>query len=253
MLRPAAWACPALRGNDRVRLTSSGRGPIDRGMKQILSVLGMVVLTAAAADAQTCSGNTELRGRAHRLSVGGTMADDSNGADVAYGFGSNRFFGSVGTGINRLNSGVSGLSANQTTFAAAFGRQYGVSRALAVCPIGRVGWNVGPNVEVPGLLDVSTSEYAFSGGAQVGIPTGDAESFNVVPTAGLAIVRNGVRVADNILGESVTGWDTYGLANVGVGLRFNRSRMAVVPSISFPFARGFETDPSFGVTFTTSF
>lgn len=47
--------------------------------------------------------------------------------------------------------------------------------------------------------------------------------------------------------------DTYGLANVGVGLRFNRSRMAVVPSVYFAFGRDFDTDPSFGVTCTTSF
>ena len=213
----------------------------------------MVILFAAAADAQTCAGSAELGGAAHRLSVGGTMADATNGGDVAYGFGSNSFFGSVGMGFNRLSSGLNGLSANQTTFAAAFGRQFSAARALAVCPMGRVGWHVGPGMEVPGLLDVSMSEYNFRGGAQVGIPTGDAESFNVVPTAGLAIVRNGARMTDHLFDETVTGWETYGLANVGVGLRFNRSRMAVVPSVYFPFGRDFDNDPSFGVTFTTSF
>jgi hypothetical protein len=222
-------------------------------MKQILSVLGMVVLSAAAADAQTCSGSTELAVSAHRLSVGGTLADATNGADVAYGFGSNRFFGSVGMGLNRLDGGISGPSANQTALSATFGRQLNAQRSLAVCPMGRFGWNVGPSVEVPGLVDVSMSEYNFSGGAQVGIPTGDPASFNVVPTAGLAIVRNGLKMSDNLFGESVTGWDTYGLFNVGVGLRFNGSRMAVVPSVYFPFRRDFDTDPSFGVAFTTSF
>jgi hypothetical protein len=29
--------------------------------------------------------------------------------------------------------------------------------------------------------------------------------------------------------------------------------MAVVPSVYFPFQRAFDTDPSFGVAFTTSF
>jgi hypothetical protein len=156
-------------------------------------------------------------------------------------------------GLNRLDGGITGPSANQTAFAATFGRQLDARRSLAVCPMGRFGWNVGPGVEVPGLIDVSMSEYTFSGGAQVGIPTGDPASFNVVPTAGLAIVRNGLRMSDSLLGESITGWDTYGLFNVGVGLRFNGSRMAVVPSVYFPFQRDFDTDPSFGVAFTTSF
>ncbi len=216
----------------------------------------MLLLSAAAADAQTCMGSTQLGagGSAHRLSVGGTLADGTNGADAAYGFGSNRLFGSVGVGFNHLNtSGVSGVGANQTTFAAAVGRHFGDERTLAMCPIGRVGWNVGPSVQVPGTLDMSMSEYTFAGGGQVGIPTGDSESFNVVPTAGLSLVRHGLRVANNLFDQSATGWETYGLANVGVGLRFNRSRMAVVPSVYFPFGRDIENDPSFGVTFTTSF
>ena len=181
------------------------------------------------------------------------MADATDGADVAYGFGSNRFFGSVGMGVNRLDGGIGGVNAILTTFGASFGRLVNAHPAVDVCTMGRFGWNVGPSVEVPGLVDVSMSEYNFSGGAQVGIPTGDPASFNVVPTAGLAIVRNGLRMSDSLFGQSVTGWDTYGLLNVGVGLRFNGSRMAVVPSVYFPFQRDFDTDPSFGVAFTTSF
>ena len=107
-------------------------GADSRGMKQILSVLGMVVLSAAAADAQTCAGSTELALSAHRLSVGGTMADATDGADVAYGFGSNRFFGSVGMGVNRLDGGIGGVNANQTTFGATFGRQVNAHPAVAV-------------------------------------------------------------------------------------------------------------------------
>jgi hypothetical protein len=223
-------------------------------MKQILSALAILILSAAAADAQTCAGGTELGRGAHRLSVGGTMTDSGNigvgqaGAGAAYGFGSNRFFGSVGLGYSSLD----GNAGNQTTVNTLFGTQFGGGEgsAFAHCPVGQFDWGIGPNVD--DVLSMHTFDVAA--GWQVGIPTGDPAQVNLVPTGGFALVRSGIRVASDLVGLSATAWDTYGVANVGLGIRFHNSRMAIVPTVKFPFGRpqGYN-EPSVGVMFHSIF
>lgn len=173
------------------------------------------------------------------------MADGTNGAGAGYGFGSDRFFGTAGLGFNRID----GVDATQVAISTLFGSQFSAGRsALAVCPVGQFDWGIGPNLE-----PVSIHTFSAAGGARVGLATGNPEEFNVVPTAGLSFVRRSISASNDIFGLSQTLWDTYGVANVGVGLRFNRSRMAVVPSVSFPFSMAGDADPSFGVTFSTNF
>jgi hypothetical protein len=216
-----------------------------RNMKQILSVIAILTLSSAAANAQTCMGGTELGRGAHRLSVGGTMADGTNGAGAGYGFGSDHFFGTAGLGFNRFT----GADQTQVAVSTLFGAQLraGTGAAIAVCPVGQYDMGFGPNVD-----PVSLRTHAIAGGARIGFATGDPEQFNVVPTAGLSLVRSGLRASNDLLGINQTMWDTYGLANMGVGFRFNHSRMAVVPSVSFPIGLD-GVDPSFGVTFNSNF
>ena len=214
-------------------------------MKKILSVVAILLLSAAAADAQTCMGGTELGSGSHRLSVGGTLANGTNGAGAGYGFGSDRFFGTAGVGFNHYDG------ADQTQFAIAtlFGTQFraGATSAFAICPVGQYDLGFGPNVD-----PVSMRTHTLAGGGRVGFATGDPERFNLVPTAGLSIVRSGVSFSGDLILPDQTFWDSYGLAHVGVGLRFNRSRMAVVPGVNFPIGLD-GADPSFGVTFSSSF
>ena len=215
-------------------------------MKQILSVIAILVLSAAAADAQTCMGGTELSRGSHRLNVGGTLADGTNGAGAGYGFGSDRFFGNAGIGFNHFDG------ADQTQFAIAtlFGTQIrpAANAALAVCPIGQYDLGFGPNVD-----PISTRQHTLAFGARVGFATGDADRFNLVPTAGLSVVRAGMSISNDLLPDlNLTAWDTYGLFHMGVGLRFNNSRMSVVPGVNIPVGLD-GADPSFGVTFTSSF
>jgi hypothetical protein len=220
-------------------------------MKQILSVIAILVLSAAAADAQTCMGGTELSRGSHRLNVGGTLADGTNGAGAGYGFGSDRFFGSAGIGFNRYD--VPELfGGDQTQFAinTLFGTQIrpAANAALAICPIGQYDMGFGPNID-----PVSTRTHNLAFGGRVGFATGDADRFNWVPTVGLSIVRAGVSVSNDLVPDlDQTVWDSYGLAHLGVGLRFNRSRMSLVPGVNIPMGLD-GADPSFGVTFSSSF
>jgi hypothetical protein len=214
-------------------------------MKQILGALAILVLSAAAADAQTCMGGTELGHSSHnRLLAGGTMADGTDGAGAGYGFGSNTFFGNVGMGFNRFD----GLSGKQFAVNTLFGTQLPLPDRLpiAVCPLGQFDVAFGPNVD-----PVSFRTHTFSGGGRIGWMTGNPERFNVVPTAGFSFVRTGMYTSYSLLLVNDTLWDNYSVVHVGAGLRFNHSRMAVTPGLSFPMVDG--ADPTFNVTFSSSF
>jgi hypothetical protein len=214
-------------------------------MKIIVSAVAILVLSAAAADAQTCMGGTELgRSSHHRLSAGGTMADGTDGAGAGYGFGSNTFFGTVGMGVNRYD----GLTGKQFAVNSLFGTQIQLPERLpiAVCPVGQFDLGFGPNV-----APISVRTHTFSGGGRIGWVTGNPEKFNVVPTAGFSIVRTGMYASYSLLALDETVWDSYRLVHVGAGLRFNHSRMAVTPGLTFPMVDG--ADPMFNVTFSSSF
>jgi hypothetical protein len=216
-----------------------------RGMKQILGAFAILILSAAAADAQTCMGGTELGRSSHnRLLAGGTMADGTDGAGAGYGFGSNTFFGSVGMGFNRFE----GLSGKQVAVNTLFGTQIPLPDRLpiAVCPLGQFDVAFGPNVD-----PVSFRTHTFSGGGRIGWMTGDPDNFNVVPTAGFSLVRTGTFASYSLLLIDQTMWDHYSVFHMGAGLRFNHSRMAVTPVLSFPMVNG--ADPTFNVTFSSSF
>jgi hypothetical protein len=219
-------------------------------MKQILSAVAILVLSAAAADAQTCMGGTELGQKSHhRLEAGGTLADGTDGAGAGYGFGSNTFFGTVGMGVNRFD----GLTGKQMSVNTLFGTQIPLPERLpiAVCPLGQFDVAFGPNVDIPGLEQISFRTHTFTGGGRIGWMTGDPENFNVVPTAGFSIVRTGMYASYSLLGLNESVWDSYKLFHMGAGLRFNHSRMAVTPGLTFPMVDG--ADPIFNVTFSSSF
>jgi len=215
------------------------------GMKRFLGAFAMVVLSAAAADAQTCMGGTELGHRSqNRLMAGGTMADGADGAGAGYGFGGNTFFGNVGMGFNRFD----GVTRKQFAVTSLFGTQLRLPDRLpiAVCPLGQFDVAFGPNVD-----PVSLRTHTFSGGGRLGWVTGNPEKFNVVPTAGFSFVRTGTYASYSLLLVDQTVWDNYNVLHMGAGLRFNHSRMAVTPGLSFPMVDG--ADPTFNVTFTSSF
>ena len=113
------------------------------------------------------------------------MADGTDGAGAAYGFGSNVFFGNVGMGVNRFD----GVTGKQLAASSLFGTQLRLPDHLpiAVCPVGQFEVGFGPNLD-----PVSYRTHTFSGGGRIGLMTGDPENFNVVPTAGFSIVRSGL-------------------------------------------------------------
>lgn len=173
------------------------------------------------------------------------MADGTDGAGAGYGFGSNRFFGTAGAGFNVFD----GTDGKQFAINTLFGTQFsvGARQNIAVCPIGQYDLGFGPNAD-----PVTFQMHTLSGGGRVGIVTSNSERFNVVPTAGVSLVRSGLHASYGFLGLNQTVWDTYGVANAGVGLRFNNNRMSVVPAVSFPLGLD-GADPWFGVTFTSAF
>ena len=157
------------------------------------------------------------------------MADGTDGAGAGYGFGSDRSSAPQGS------DSTASTGADQTQFADGHAVWRAVPRwhrrSSRGMPGGTVRHGVWPSVE-----PVSLRTHAIAGGGRVGLATGDPERFNVVPTAGFSIVRTGFNASsDSRLDQ--TAWDSYRLVNMGVGLRFNHSRMAVIPRSPFRWSR----------------
>jgi hypothetical protein len=116
---------------------------------------------------------------------------------------------------------------------------------VAACPVFQFTYGFGPS-----LLGVSLRSNLNTFGGQVGIPVGGSANFSAVPTFG-------VSWAGESLGTSFYGSDRfveyYGSAVVGVGLRFNEARYAVVPTVRIPFAFDGGSDPQFRIGFIASF
>jgi hypothetical protein len=115
-------------------------------------------------------------------------------------------------------------------------------RSFQVCPVVGGGLGFGPNNIEGSGIDLSTR------GADVGLSVGasmlESPIFDLVPFAGLSLVFGSatLRAGD---GSSLTDSQTYGSADIGVGLVISRI-LTLKPSVSIPFGlQG--ADASFGV------
>jgi hypothetical protein len=109
-----------------------------------------------------------------------------------------------------------------------------------VCPGAGVSYSSGPDLEG---LDVSVFE--FGGGGQVGV-VATRSTVNVVPTFGIRMLRARASAL------SVSVFESYGLANLGVGLIFNNS-MALTPTLLIPLGLEGGTNAAFSLAFSVNF
>ena len=138
----------------------------------------------------------------------------------------------------------SNLDATQTSVSGFVGADFDVSqnRRVFVCPNAWVSYSVGPDI---GSVDVSA--FGVGGGGSVGVVVSDTDQLMVVPTFGVSAVWERLTAELRGFDEGASG--TYGVANVRVGLIFNR-RIGIRPGISVSVP---DPDVAFSLAFAFNF
>lgn len=211
-------------------------------MKLAVSVALLILTAASSASAQICSGNPSFRNGPYQVGITAAVTDGAQGVGGTFAGGGESLF--AGVGVSVLN--YSDIDARATTVSGFGGAEFATdSRSkVLLCPVAELSFGVGPDI---GPVDIST--IGLQAGANVGVIASDANGLMVVPTFGLAAVFQ--RVSADFGGVDSSDSDTGGVANVGVGLIFNRN-VGVTPRLLIPFSTGAD-DVIFTITLSFNF
>jgi hypothetical protein len=206
-------------------------------MRRCLVVsLALLAIVRSPAVAQTCMGMASFSSGPVQVGGNAQFASGANrfGASVAYGMR-----GGIYAGADVGTTSYDGLDAS-IDFGANLGYQMQMGKAQ-ICPAASVSYDNGPDSDANGL-NSSTKSAAF--GVNIGTPLGTSR-MQIVPNAGIGLVYSKAKVELTGFGSG-EGSDTYGVAQLGLGMVFNQS-IAVRPSVSIPLGLG-NSDATFGVS-----
>jgi hypothetical protein len=211
-------------------------------MRLVGSILLLTFLVARPAAAQLCSGSPSLAYAPYQASLGASFSDNVRGIEAAFAAGGQTIFG--GAGVSILNfTDVDVRTAGVFGFA---GAELAVDKEnkIMFCPVVRFDVIAGPDI---GPVDVSTT--SLQGGGTIGVIVSEMGDMQVVPFFGLALAYS--RLRSEFAGTETTFSDTGGIADLGVGLIFNRTA-GITPLVSIPFGIG-GSDFVFTVRFSFNF
>jgi hypothetical protein len=217
-------------------------------MRRTLIVsLALFAVANAPAAAQTCLGLASHSNGQMQVSGNASFTDAYNSFGGTFGYGVPAgVFGNAMLGTTSYD----GLDGSAIDLGAQAGYQLSVGRAsqYQVCPVASLSLGMGPN-DVDGAgTDISSRQGTL--GFAIGTTMGANPRMKIVPNAGLGLAYRQLKQDDGT--TSLEDSETYGLANIGVGLIFN-SNIAVRPSISIPLGSDFSNDPTFGLTVAYNF
>jgi hypothetical protein len=211
-------------------------------MKLAAAALLLMLVATRSADAQVCAGATSFRDYPYQGGITAAFTDNAQGVGGTFAAGGESLFAGGGVAVLRYSD----VDVRSTSISVFAGAELAADRRNRVflCPVGQVGFGAGPDF---GPVDIST--FTLQGGANVGVIASESAALMVVPTFGLAALYQ--RVTADLNGAESSDSDTGGIANVGVGLIFNRN-VGITPGISIPFAVG-DSDVIFTIRLTFSF
>jgi hypothetical protein len=127
--------------------------------------------------------------------------------------------------------------------------EFGVQRPLGhraqLCPV--AGASIGTGPDDNGALK---SRFA-SAGLALGLTYRPAPSVKVIPNGSVRYEYASSDITDPVLGKE-TFTDNSGVADLGLGLIFFRDRLAIQPTVQFPFASD-DNAVSYGIVFSIGF
>ncbi len=210
----------------------------------VVSMALLAVVNAPAA-AQACLGLASFSSGNMQVSGNGQFTEGANryGAGFNYGIPA-----SVFAGAQISTTSFDGAEASSLGIGANLGYQLSLGKAanIHVCPVASLELGMGPDDDA---TSTDASSRQASVGFSLGTTMGASPRMQIIPSAGLGLAYSKLKLEDATTSSELS--ETYGQAQLGVGLVFNQT-IAVRPSVSIPL--GLEgSDPTFGLTVAYSF
>lgn len=205
----------------------------------------------AAADAQTCLGLASFDTHPVRLGASVGSQDDLTSLGLNVNFGQRQgAFGGVGVGLTQFDD--DDIDEDATTISGSLGYQIPLGtntrsgRGPQVCPIGAVGYTIGPDVG-----NIDTRVLSLQGGFALGAPIELTPAVRLTPFGALSLLHQRLSITSDDDDNEINDNESGGLLDLGAGLIFN-DRFTIRPSLNIPI--GFdEADTGFTLTLGLSF
>lgn len=209
-------------------------------MRRLASMFLIAVALPTAARAQACLGSVSFATVPVRLGGGAIFGKDYTAYAASLIAGKdNAAFGDIG--VSRTY--IDGYDDTGDDVFAEFGLQRAVGKRAQLCPVVGVAIGTGPDdngVEVK-------SRFA-SAGLALGLTLRPAPSVKIIPNGSVRFEYAASDVTDEVTGKQ-TYTDNSGVADLGVGLIFFHDRLAIQPTVQFPFAAD-DNAVSYGIVFS---
>ena len=208
-----------------------------------LALMAVIAITLpGTARAQACLGSVSFATVPVRLGGGAAFGKDYTAYAVSLIAGKeNGAFGDVGVSRTYLD----GYDDTGDDVFVEFGIQRALGKHAQLCPV--VGASIGTGPDDNGTLK---SRFA-SAGLALGLTFNPASAVKVIPNASLRFEYAASDFTDPTIGKE-TFTDKSGVADLGLGLIFFHDRLAIQPTVQFPFAAD-DNSVSYGLVFSIGF
>ena len=212
-------------------------------MRRLALMVVIAITLPTTARAQACLGSVSFATVPVRLGGGAIFGKDYTAYAASLMAGKdNAAFGDIG--VSRTY--IDGYDDTGDDVFAEFGLQRAVGKRAQLCPVVGASIGTGPddnNLEVK-------SRFA-SAGLALGITLRPATSVKVIPNGSVRFEDAASDVTDPTTGKE-TFTDNSGIADFGLGLIFFNDRLAIQPTVQFPFAAD-DNAVSYGIVFSIGF
>ena len=212
-------------------------------MRRLALMVVIAVTLPTAARAQACLGSVSFATVPVRLGGGAIFGKDYTAYAASLIAGKdNAAFGDVG--VSRTY--IDGFDDTGDDVFAEFGLQRAVGKRVQLCPV--VGASIGTG---PDDNNASVKSRFASAGLALGMTLRPAPSVKIIPNGSLRFEYAATDVTDETNAKQ-TYTDNSGVADFGLGLIFFNDRLAIQPTVQFPFAAD-DNAVSYGIVFSIGF
>ena len=209
-------------------------------MRRLALMVAIAVALPVSARAQACLGSVSFGTMPVRLGGGAFFGKDYSGYAVSLVAGKdNAAFGNIG--VSRAY--FDGYDDTDDEVFGELGWQRAVGTRAQLCPIVGVSFGTGPDGD-----GFEVKSRVGSAGAALGMTLQPRPSVKFIPNASLQLEYGAVDVTDQASGKQ-TYSDTFGVADLGLGITLFHDRLSIAPTVRFPFAAD-DNSVSYGISFS---